>query len=314
MEPALGPTQWVLLLHSVPHLGEKTLTRLLRASALHRVAPEEWLALSKETWQERYGLDPRAAEFLTSHREALLAHSAELARTLRAHRVQTLTCDSLTYPARVERFDDAPPPVLYALGCLGLLEPAPTRFTFTTALSNGASAEALETQDRIATALAAAGGIVVTGHDRPPYQRLALAAQRQGLSVIYLLDRGLREALGPEFDRPPFAAARIRDAVFAPERDLALSPFRPDDHSLGANNRRRDRLIFALSDLIVAVDVAPGGNMETNCRRAAEQRIPVFVAPGGRAGCAALRAANCSPLPDGPDWVAQIQHAMRCRS
>lgn len=308
MGSVVGSTQWVLLLQSVPHLGEKTLTRLLRANALHRVAPEECLSLSAEAWRERYDLDPRAAEHLATHRQELLAYSAELARTLRAHQVHVLTCDSLTYPDRIERYDDAPPPVLYALGRLDLLEASPERFTFTTALSNGASAEALATQDRTAAALAAAGGVVATGHDRPPYQRLALSAQRQGLPVVYLFDRGLREALGPQFDRPPFAAARIRDLVFDPKRDLAISPFRPDDHGLGANNRRRDRLIFALAERIVAIDVAPGGNMETSCLRAAEQGVPVFVAPGGREGNVALRAAGCPPLPAGPDWVAQIKN------
>ena len=41
------------------------------------------------------------------------------------------------------------------------------------------------------------------------YKRLALTAQRQNRSVCYVFDRGLREALGPQFDRPPFSAARI---------------------------------------------------------------------------------------------------------
>ena len=122
------------------------------------------------------------------------------------------------------------------------------RFTFSIAVSNGASAESLARLDQLATELSAAGGVPVTGHDRTPYKRMALAAQRLNRPTIYVLDRGLREALGPEFDRPPFAAARIRDAFFDRERDLALSPFRLDDHSLGANNRRRDALIFALSD------------------------------------------------------------------
>ncbi len=306
---AISPTQFVLLLHSVPYLGEKTLTRLLRYNALHRVTPEECLAFTADTWQRQYELDPRAADHLCLHQQELLMQSAELARTVRAHKLHVLTCDSLTYPTRIERFDDSPPPILYALGSIALLDGAesarlPARFTFTTAISNGAAPAALDQQDCIAAELISAGGIPVTGHDRIPYQRLALASQRLDRPVVYVLDRGLREALGAEFDRPPFAAARIRDTVFDPIRDLALSSFRLDDHGLGANNRRRDRMLFALADIVIAIDVSAGGGMEKECKRAREQSRSVFVAPGGRAGNSRLLAVGCVPLPDRPDWTA----------
>jgi predicted Rossmann fold nucleotide-binding protein DprA/Smf involved in DNA uptake len=307
---AIGLTQFALLLHSVPHLGEKALARLLRTGALLRITPEEFLALSETEWRTRYEFDPRAIDYLSRHREALIAQAAELARSTRAHAIHILTCDSLTYPDRIERFDDAPPPILYALGDLSLIDTghAQGRFTFTTAISNGAPREALDLQDRIAADLVAAGGVPVTGHDRLPYQRLALCAQRAGRPVIYVFDRGLREALGPQFDRPPFAAARIRDAVFDPARDLALSPFRLDDHGLGANNRRRDRLVFALADLVVAVDVRAGGGMAAECLRAHEQGRQVCVADGGRDGNQALRAAGCAPLPEQTaEWVRSLR-------
>src|SRR5580700_1718984 len=112
---AIGAAQFVLLLQSVPHLGEKTLSRLLRANALQRVTPETWLARTPDEWRTCDELDPRAIEHLVTQREALLARSAEQARTVRAHDLRILTCDSMTYPDRVERFDDAPPPVLMAL-------------------------------------------------------------------------------------------------------------------------------------------------------------------------------------------------------
>ena len=50
----LSHTQFVLLLHSIPYLGEKTLTRLLRTNARLRVTPEEFLTLSPAEWQARY--------------------------------------------------------------------------------------------------------------------------------------------------------------------------------------------------------------------------------------------------------------------
>jgi predicted Rossmann fold nucleotide-binding protein DprA/Smf involved in DNA uptake len=307
---SLSAAQFLLLLHSVPHLGEKTLARLLRLNAQRRLAPEECLGLSAAEWRQRYDLRSQAADYLCTHREELRMHSAELLRAIRAHPMHLLTLESAAYPPRLERFDEAPPPILYALGRLPLLDAQEGRFTFTVAVSNEAPPSSLALLDEVAAELARAGGVPVTGHDRVPYQRLALAAQRQNRPIVYVFDRGLREALGPDFDRPPFAAARIRDAVFLPERDLALSPFRLDDHGLGANNRRRDRLVFALSDLIVALDIRAGGGMAQECLRAQKLGRPVYVAAGGRDGNAALRRAGCPSLPEEADWAAKI--APRC--
>lgn len=305
---ALSPTQFLLLLHSIPQLGEKTLTRLLRLNAQNRLTPEAFLALSADEAKQRYDLHPQAAEVLATQREMLLTKSAELARVVRAHPLQVLSVENATYPRRLEQRDDAPPPLLYALGNFALLREKPdvTHFTFTIATSNGATPATLNRQDEIAAALVQVGGVPVTGHDRAPYKRLALAAQRQNRPILYVLDRGLREALGPEFDRPPFTAARIREAVFDTGRDLAVSPFRLDDHGLGANNRRRDRLVFALADVIVALDVRAGGGMAGECLRAREQGRPVYVVEGGRDGNDALQDAGCPILPATPDWATQL--------
>ena len=289
-----GMTRFVLLLHSIPYLGEKTLTRLLHHNAQQRLTPEACLALSPEEWGARYDLDPRALTYLAENRDALLAQSETLAQTARKVDLHVLTPQSLTYPDRLERFDDSPPPILYGLGNLGLLNgPAST---FSIAVSNGAAPATLTEQDRIAAEYVERGSVPVTGHDRPAYKRLALVAQRQNRSTIYVLDRGLREALGPAFDRPLFAAARIRDAVFDSARDLVLSPFRLDDHSLGEHNRRRDRMIFALADLIIALDVRAGGGMITECLHAHSQGRPVLVVDSGREGNAELLKAGCGKL------------------
>jgi hypothetical protein len=299
----LSPTQFLLLLHSVPHLGEKSLAGLLRLLSQRRPTPRAFLDLTADALIRDYELPVRVAEYLHDHRAALLAKSAELLRAVRLHPLQILSTESAGYPARLERFDAAPPPVLYALGRADLIDPPlPTRFTFTIAVSNGATPAVCNRQDEIAVGLVDAGGVPVTGHDRTAYKRLALAAQRRNRSVLYVFDRGLREALGPDFDRPPFSAARIRDSVFEVERDLALSPFRLDDHGLGANNRRRDELVFALADLVIALDVRAGGMMMQECLRAHNQGRPVYIASEGRDGNDALRTAGCSALPTVPDW------------
>lgn len=340
----LGFTRFALLLHSIPHIGEKTLTRLLHHVASRRIEPETCLKWSAEEWQTRCELDPRAAAMLCEQQDALLSQLEEMARTVRQYNLHVLTPQSPVYPDRLERFDDSPPPIVYALGNLGLLLPlsstpegaapaAPSRkpdkkaaplyqadtdnteqapvsqtrsstrapFTFSIAVSNGADNATLKRMEAMATVLVQRGCVPVTGHDRTPYKRLALAAQRQNRPVIYVLDRGLRDGLGPAFDRPPFAEARIRETVFETGRDLALSPFRLDDHAIGANLRRRDHMLYALADLIIALDVRAGGGMAAECLRAHEQRRMVWVAAGGRDGNAALREAGCTEMPEG-DW------------
>ena len=309
----MSPTEFLLLLHSVPHIGEKALARLLRLAAQQRLTPDTFLAMDGAEWQARYELHPEAAAALEAQRDALIERSAELARVLRTYDIQLLSVESATYPSRLIRNEDAPPPLVYALGALGLLDwsYSAERFTFTIAVSNGAPAAVLDRLDGLATELSAAGGVPVTGHDRVPYQRLALAAQRSNNPTIYIMDRGLREALGPQLDRPPFAAARIRDHAFDKARDLALSPFRLDDHSLGANNRRRDSLVFALSDVVIALDVRAEGAMAETCARAVRQKRAVLAADGGREGNSALLALGCRPLPTGRAWVSEVRAMLR---
>ena len=301
----IGSTQFLLLLQSVPQIGEKALLRLLAGSAQRRLTAEAVLDMSREALQAQLELDPRAAAYLVENREELLQKSAEAARTLRMFPLELISCSGAGFPMRLERWADVPPPLVYALGNRSLLNinhqsasGAPPRwFTYTIAASRKASAASLKQLDELSTDLAAAGGVPVTGHDRPEYQRLALAAQRKNLPAIYVFDRGLREALGPRFDRAPFAAARIRDTAFVLDRDLALSPYRLDDHGLGANNRRRDSIIFALSDLVVALDVRPEGAMFEESLRAHEQGKPVFCVGAAREGGTLLQQRGVPLLP-----------------
>jgi predicted Rossmann fold nucleotide-binding protein DprA/Smf involved in DNA uptake len=277
MEPVTA-TQLALLLHSLPGMGEKSFAASLRFIAQHRLTPDQVLAHPHEL--RRCGVSQAVCESIEQRRADLVAQSGALARMARDRSLQIFTITMAAYPARLIATDASPPPILYALGQTGLIEPAHPDggFTFAIAVSNGADAAVLARLERIAAGLVEQGGIPITGHDRAPYQRVALCAQRQDRPAVYVLDRGLRSALGPDLDRSPFAAARIRDPLFVPQRDLALSPFRLDDHAIGANNRRRDGIVFALADVTVALYVRPGGSMAAVCERVAAQGRPVFAA------------------------------------
>ena len=318
MGATLTSTQQLLLLHSVPHIGEKTIARLLRLTTQNRFSLEKLLTLEAGELCQRYELSQEVGAYLANNRAILLQSSAELAKTLRQFDVQVRSIEEVGYPHLLDQYEDAPPPLLYLLGNSSLLIPSspemvarsdqrisaktttvyqstssPLQFTYTIAVSNGADIKTMMRLEAISNEQLQKGGVPVTGHDRSPYQRLALTAQRRNSPTIYLLNRGLREALGPSFDRAPFAAARIRDAFFETSRDLAISAFRLDDHSIGANNRRRDRLIFSLSEKIIALEVRAGGTMYAECLRAFKQGRDVSVVKSEQEGNQALVEHGC---------------------
>ena len=304
-------TRLKLALHLTPHIGERTLVYVLRRLVVERMSPSEFLSLHPDVWTSEFALKQEAADALADGKDALLKASEVLSQALRLYGIALLTLGERGYPARLEQNDAIPPPLLYALGNLSLLSPAsqkePPHFTFALALSNDPAPEALEKQDEIARTLALAGGIAVTGHDRLPYQRLALSLQRLNKPTLYVLDKGIRKAMKAHFEAPLFPAARIRETEFEKARDLVISPFRPDDNTLAPHSlRRRDRLIFALADVIIAVDVNPGGGMFTECKVALKAGRSVFVAEGGREGNQKLKALGAKALDLHPLFASQI--------
>ncbi len=97
------------------------------------------------------------------------------------------------------------------------------------------------------------------------------------------------------------AQARIWDLRFDPGRDLVVSRFRLYDPWIGANGRERDRMVFALADVVVAVDIRPGGVMENECLRAHKlgREVFVYTADDGAvaAGNQTLIEQGCSLVP-----------------
>jgi DNA processing protein len=108
--------------------------------------------------------------------------------------------------------------------------------------------------------------VLVTGHDRPEYQRSAVVPLRWGSPRILCLDRGLFKVLGNDLRDEAFRAARLWRYEFDPSTDLVVSPFRPDADFIGVNNRVRDRLVACLSRRLDFIQVAEGGTMASLIR------------------------------------------------
>ena len=242
-------------------VGGRSVVRILARNDLLGRSAEEFLRLSPEAFREEYRLNVRQATNLAAGR---IEDTAEMEKRLDGLGVRLLTAADAGYPAMVEEFDPDPPGVLFLYGNTRLLA-APT---FAVLGSRGTPPAGLDLIDSLAEEGVLGGETLVTGHDRPEYQRSAIVPLRWGSPRVLVLDRGLFQVLGKDLRDEAFRAARLWRYEFDPVSDLAVSPFRPEADFIGVNNQVRDRLVASLARRIDFVSVAEGGNMARLARLA----------------------------------------------
>lgn len=263
---------------SVPHVGPRTLSGLLAAAREARGGLADLWEAPLDDVRALVRLDPRGAAALTARSADLLHKAVEDARAVADWGVDVLLAGQPDYPAALTpRAADWP--LLFAYGALGLLEEPRAALVS----SQSVTPAGLLVTDALADALARRDvGLIASTH-REAYQAAATAAKRHAGPSLLVLDRGIATAFPDGLEREPVAASRVWDAAFDPDLQLLLSPFpwrAPWNRSSG---RRRDALIFALSQAVVAVDVRAGGTMDTECRAAAARGLPVFALDRGDA-------------------------------
>lgn len=281
-----------MLLALTPGVGGKTVTRVLARNDLLDRSPEEFLKLSPEAMREEYNLLARAAAALAAKGRRALEETKGWEERLDKLAVSLVTAADAHYPALVEEMDPDPPGVLFLYGNARLLE-APT---FCVLSSRNSPPAALDQIEALSEEGVLGGETLVSGHDRPEYQRSALVPLRWGAPRILCLDRGLFEALGPELRDEPFRAARLWRYEFDPKTDLVVSPFKPDKGFVGINNKVRDRLVASLSRRLDFVEISPGGNMERNAKLALKAGRPVRVSDRS-VGYRTLRELGAEVIP-----------------
>jgi len=252
-----------LLLALTPGIGGKSVARILQRNDLMGRSPEEFLRFAPEVYREEYKITAKAARALAERRQSL-ADIEAMEKRLDALGVSLVTADDVHYPRKLEAMDPDPPGVLFLYGNQKLLSAK----TFCVLSSRNTPPSGLETIERLAEEGVLRGEVLVSGHDRPEYQRSAVVPLRWGAPRILVLDRGLFDALGENLREEPFRAARLWRYQFDPGTDLVVSPFRPESRFIGVNNQVRDRLVAGLSDRLDFVHVAEGGMMEKLADRA----------------------------------------------
>ena len=286
-----------LMLLETPGIGAKTLAAVLRRNAVARRTPDQFLGLSAESLAEEYGIRRAVAARLAVEIRRRREESELQARWLARNGISLVTLLDATYPVRLAERLEEPPPVLFLYGKSEMLRAR----LFAVANSNGAPEAALAAADSATECAVESGWTLITGHNRPAYQRPALAARRNGAPVIYVLDRGLLHGFGGDLTRALFPAARIWGPSFDPLCDLAISPFPLRAQGMAASNRRRDSVIFALADRIFAVHLKPGGQMERECLAALSRNQRVLVSRATTTdSIQPLPGAETADLPDPP--------------
>lgn len=259
-----SPRTFALLLALTPGIGGRKLTSILAKCELLGCLPDDFLKLSRESYQEEFKLAPKSIDALFASRSSGLAEVRETEERLSGLGVRLITAVDGSFPARIEQFDPNPPGLLFAYGSLNLLE----RSTFSVIASRNAPKAALDKIEQLTEERLLQGAVLVGGVDRLEYQRASVVPLRWGAPRILCLDRGLYGTFGKDLKSEAFRAARLWRHSFDPSTDLALTPFRPDAHFQGVNNQVRDRLVGSLSDRIDFVHIAEGGNMEKLLRTA----------------------------------------------
>jgi hypothetical protein len=278
----------LLTVAELPRLGERRLRRVQECARRRHLPLARLADLPASALRDEFALPAAAIERLHGARPWHEARCAALAARLERHGARVCPCDDPEYPRGWARHGDPPPPLAYLYGDAALLRRPLAALLHSRLVDAGTVAATA----RLAAAAAGAGYGLAVGGMKTPHRIAASTARALGAARIVVLDRGLLAAFGGDLDRDPFGLGPGR-ARFDPAHTLVATPFRCEDHAVPRSGRRRDALLAALADLVLAVHARPEGEIERLCLRALARGQTVAV---WRAHNARLVAAGAVPL------------------
>ncbi|HEY3283708.1 MAG TPA: DNA-processing protein DprA [Armatimonadota bacterium] len=267
-----GRLRQLLRLTRIPHLGAGGIRRLLDLSARHPEVLDTFLDWDEEAIVMALRCSPKLPQVLAMHRDRVERGTDLLLRAVQATGIRIVALGDAGYPQDLLGMA-APPPLLTCYGNLDLLD----RRRAAVLSSRDPGPLALDAARRIAELLAEHSVVLVTGHNKPAYQVVAVAGKSQRGSCLMVLDRGLLSAFHGDLNREPLALSRLYSWDFDPEYQLALSPFRLDDPWIGSNSQYRDAIIAQLCEFAVVTHLRQGGIMEREVHRMLSQGKSVYV-------------------------------------
>jgi hypothetical protein len=283
--------QGILAWSALPWVGERTFVGLLDHAREARGTMADLWESPLADLHAVVPLHPKARTALEQDAAEYWRRAGADAQTIQNWGVDVLLAGQPEYPVALSAFSRKWP-LNFAYGALGLLEGPRVALVNSRTVSN----RALAATDALADALARRDVTLVASINKESYIATATAAKRHAGASIMALDRGIAEAFPTGIKRDPVAPARVWDEDFDPDLQLLLSPLGWRQRWNRRSSAQRDALVVDLADVVVALDVRPGGNMERECLRAAADGKPVFAVqadgianPLAEAGLPALR-------------------------
>ncbi|GIW44671.1 MAG: hypothetical protein KatS3mg077_1953 [Candidatus Binatia bacterium] len=276
------------MLSELPHVGERTARAILWRCAQRGHGLAAFFHLPAQVLRRDFVLPEAALRCLDQHLEAHRRRCEWLSAQLLACGGAAWTLLDPDYPERLRRWSHAPP-IIFTAGTPCALE----RSTLALLHSRTPTEQTVALVSLVVERAARAGFAVVTSNGKAAYRLVGVASRALSARRIVVLDRGLFSALGPSLARDPCTNAAPNEGVFRTDLQWICSPFRLLDHAVPRNGRRRDAIVGALADVILALHARPGGEIERVCLEALDEGRPVLSWHGENP---ALVAAGAVPV------------------
>ncbi len=243
-----------------PGLGPARIYALLRRFGI----PEQVLSASHEDLAQV--LDEALAKRLRDNDDARESAIALNLAWLKRRNHHLLALGDAQYPEMLLHLND-PPPLLWAIGDLGLLR----RPALAIVGSRHATRGGVEHARAFAQALGDAGWTILSGMARGIDAAAHQGGLRSAASTIAVLAHGLENI---------YPASNRALGLAVAGRGLILSEFALGTLPLRSNFPRRNRLIAALGEGVLVVEAAQQSGSLITARLAAELGRDVFAVPG----------------------------------
>ncbi len=276
---------YAVMLSELPHVGDQAAGRILARNRERGHGLATFFRLPEVVLREDYALRPAAIHRACAQREEHEQRCRWLLDQFAAAGGGVALVEEDAYPTRLRQRLSPHPAVLYSFGAPAVLA-APTLAVLN---SRTITEQAVAASLALVQAAAAQGFTVVSGGMKTTYRIAAVASRAAAAPRVIVLDRGIFATFGARLDRDPFGFGPGRSALDA-GHTLVVSPFRLMDHAAPHNGRRRDALIGALADVVVAIHARAGGEIERVCFEALDRGQCVLSWYGENAGLVAAGA------------------------
>jgi predicted Rossmann fold nucleotide-binding protein DprA/Smf involved in DNA uptake len=291
-----------IMLSELPHVGERTAARVLELNRKRRHGMATFFRLPDAVLREDYRLPAQACRRLVVERTRHESRCRWLADRFTAAGGAVVLRDQAFYPERLRERLTLAPAVLFLVGAPGIL----TGPTVAVLASRDIDERSVTASLTVVRAAAEHGFVLVSGGMKANHRIVAVAGRALAVPRVIVLDRGVFATFGASFDRDPFGLGPGRAALHT-GRTLVLSAFRLLDPAAPRNGRRRDELIAALADVVVAVHARVGGEIERVCLEALDRGQCVLSWQGENSS---LVAAGATAVEEG-DLNASLERLVQ---